>query len=150
MKVLDLQCAGQHFFEGWFASEDDFAEQFSRRQIHCPVCGTADVVKRLSAPRLSLGAAREAGGNEAHANAPAPESSLAAQRLWLQACRHILAHTSDLGSGFSDAARKIHYGEIPRQAIRGQASEQQVESLLEEGIEVLPLLVPKSLLGPQH
>jgi hypothetical protein len=150
MKVLDLQCAGQHFFEGWFASEEDFAEQFSSRAIQCPVCGIAEVVKRLSAPRLSLGAARPEPGNEVDANTPSLDSRVAAQRLWLEACRHILAHTSDLGSGFSDAARKMHYGETPRRAIRGQATEQQVESLMDEGIEVLPLLVPKSLLGPRH
>jgi hypothetical protein len=150
MKVLDLQCVEQHFFEGWFASEEDFVEQFSRRAIQCPVCGIADVVKRLSAPRLSLGAARHAPGNEVNADTPSRDSSMAAQRLWLQACRHILAHTSDLGSGFSDAAREMHFGEAPRRAIRGQATEQQVESLLDEGIEVLPFLVPKSLLGLRH
>ena len=30
MKVLDLKCAGQHVFEGWFASEDDFQSQLGR------------------------------------------------------------------------------------------------------------------------
>ena len=56
MKVLDLACANQHLFEGWFASEDDFVAQCARRLVECPVCGDAEVSKKLSAPRLNLGA----------------------------------------------------------------------------------------------
>ncbi|NBY68806.1 MAG: DUF1178 family protein, partial [Betaproteobacteria bacterium] len=27
MKVLNLQCAGMHTFEGWFGSEEDYQSQ---------------------------------------------------------------------------------------------------------------------------
>ena len=37
MKVLDLQCAHLHTFEGWFASEDDFQDQLVRGLVSCPV-----------------------------------------------------------------------------------------------------------------
>ena len=56
MKVLDLKCAGQHVFEGWFASEDDFQSQLARELVQCPLCGDAAISKQLSAPRLNLGA----------------------------------------------------------------------------------------------
>ena len=52
MKVLDLQCAQQHVFEGWFLSEDDFVTQSAGALIACPLCGDAvsythlDVYKR--------------------------------------------------------------------------------------------------------
>ena len=59
MKVLDLQCAHGHGFEGWFASDADFTEQCARQQVQCPLCGDAAVTKKLSAPRLNLGAGRE-------------------------------------------------------------------------------------------
>jgi hypothetical protein len=55
MKVLDLQCAHLHTFEGWFASEDDFQDQLVRGLVSCPVCNDTAVVKLLSAPRLNLG-----------------------------------------------------------------------------------------------
>ena len=55
MKVLDLQCAHLHTFEGWFASEDDFQDQLARGLVSCPVCNETAVVKLLSAPRLNLG-----------------------------------------------------------------------------------------------
>jgi hypothetical protein len=55
MKVLDLQCSQQHSFEGWFGSEDDFQSQLARSLVQCPMCGDADITKKLSAPRFNLG-----------------------------------------------------------------------------------------------
>ena len=53
MKVLDLQCAHQHVFEGWFGSEDDYRSQLARGLLTCPVCGDAAVQRLISAPRLN-------------------------------------------------------------------------------------------------
>ena len=39
----------------------------------------------------------------------------------------------------------MHYGDIPARNIRGQASERETSALLEEGINVVPLLVPAAL-----
>jgi hypothetical protein len=58
MKVLDLQCAQHHVFEGWFGSEDDYQSQLSRGLLTCPMCGDASVSKKLSAPRLNLSTTR--------------------------------------------------------------------------------------------
>jgi hypothetical protein len=58
MKVLDLQCALAHSFEGWFGSEDDFQSQLARGLVECPLCGNASITKKLSAPRLNLSGAR--------------------------------------------------------------------------------------------
>ena len=38
----------------------------------------------------------------------------------------------------------MHHGETPERAIRGQASAQETSALLEEGIAVLPLLLPEA------
>jgi hypothetical protein len=149
MKVLDLQCAGLHLFEGWFASEEDFLEQHSRQVIHCPVCDNNDIVKRLSAPRLSLGGATTTAPAEPPM-APVADPLALSQSQWIQACKDILASTTDVGSGFTEAARKIHYGETPPRAIRGQATHEQVKTLLEEGVGVLPLPIPEFLLEPKH
>ncbi len=147
MKVLDLQCAHQHVFEGWFASENDFLSQRERGLVECPVCADASITKRLSAPRLNLTSARgEAPVQPEAAPVASPETAL--QTAWLAVARNIMAHTDDVGNQFAEEARKIHYGEIPERAIRGQASAQETESLIDEGIAVLPLLLPESLKGP--
>lgn len=48
-------------------------------------------------------------------------------------------HSEDVGERFPDEARRIHYGETEARDIRGSASADEVESLLEEGILVLPV-----------
>jgi hypothetical protein len=42
----------------------------------------------------------------------------------------------------------MHYGEAEVRGIRGRASWEETQSLMEEGIEVLPMLLPDALKGP--
>ena len=146
MKVLDLQCAQQHVFEGWFASEQDFVGQRERGLVECPVCGDASITKKLSAPRLNLGSARPEPSTPPDP-VPPVASDQTLQSAWMAVARRIVANTDDVGTGFAEEARKIHYGEIKQRAIRGQASRAETESLLEEGIAVMPLLLPEALKG---
>ena len=155
MKVLDLQCGHAHTFEGWFGSEEDFQSQLARGLVECPVCGDTGIRKRLSAPRLNLGATKSPAkqsqaeapvGDGAVATVPAPNA--AQQAAWMQAVRHVLANTEDVGEKFAEEARRIHYGEADERNIRGQASAEETVELLEEGIAVMPLPIPKALKGP--
>ena len=147
MKVLDLLCAHGHSFEGWFGSEDDFQSQLGRSLVECPMCGDNAIVKKLSAPRLNLGAT-------APAAAPAaPKREVAAmdpqmQAAWMKMVRHVLQNTEDVGSQFAEEARRIHYGEAAERNIRGEASREETEALLDEGISVMPLPIPKALKEP--
>ena len=143
MKVLDLQCSNHHGFEGWFGSEDDFQGQLARGLVECPMCGDTAIAKMLSAPRLNLGGAREEPKQEVVATADAAQ-----QANWLKMVRHVMANTEDVGERFPEEARRIHYGEVQERGIRGQASREETQELLEEGIGVLPLPVPKGLKGP--
>ena len=140
MKVLNLRCAQDHRFEGWFASDEDEASQRERGLLVCPLCGDGDVQRLPSAPRLNLGAARPA---EAVA-LPAPDDL---QAQWLQAVRRVIERTEDVGERFAEEARRIHYGEVPQRGIRGQASHSDAEALKEEGIEVMTLPLPAALKG---
>jgi hypothetical protein len=145
MKVLNLQCTHRHSFEGWFSSEDDFQDQLGRGLVECPLCGDTAIVKMLSAPRLNLGAAREEPKQEVMA---APDATL--QAAWMKMVRHVMASTEDVGERFAEEARRIHYGEAQERGIRGQASAQETEALMEEGIGVLPLPIPKALKEPMQ
>ncbi|MEY8689800.1 MAG: DUF1178 family protein [Leptothrix sp. (in: b-proteobacteria)] len=164
MKVLDLRCEHGHAFEGWFGSEDDYRQQLERGLLECPLCGTKAVQRLPSAPRLNLSGARAAPA-QAAAAAPATAASAqaaasatmpatadaqrqAAQAQWLQAVRHVMANTEDVGSQFAEEARRIHYGEAENRGIRGQASQEETQALSEEGIDVFSLPVPEALKGP--
>lgn len=145
MKVLNLQCAHHHAFEGWFGSEDDFQAQLERGLVECPICGDTAVAKLPSAPRLNLGAQPAPAARQDVANVP---DAAAMQAAWLKMVRHVMANTEDVGERFTEEARRIHYGESEERGIRGQASAEQTQELLEEGIGVLPLPIPKALKGP--
>jgi hypothetical protein len=140
MKVLNLRCANGHGFEGWFASEDEFMSQNGRGLIECPLCADRIVSRLPSAPRLNLSGQREP------AELAAASPPLQAQ--WMQAVRHMLEHTDDVGERFPEEARRIHYGEIEARGIRGRANAEERRALLEEGIEVMSLPVPSALKGP--
>jgi hypothetical protein len=146
MKVLNLQCSQAHGFEGWFASEDDFQGQLSRGLVECPLCGDAQVTKMPSAPRLNFGGSEPQASGAKQEVVSAPNAQL--QAAWMQMVRQVMANTEDVGERFAEEARKIHYGETEERGIRGQASREQTEALLEEGISVLPLPIPKGLKGP--
>lgn len=145
MKVLDLQCSIGHSFEGWFGSEEDFASQRARALVQCPLCGSAEVHKLLSAPRLNLSTSRQDKGAELEVIAApsVPEKPLAV--AWLELARRIVANTDDVGERFADEARKMHYGETEERAIRGKTTVNEARALLDEGIEVLPMVLPPSL-----
>ena len=140
MKVLNLQCAHQHDFEGWFASEDDFHQQLERGLLSCPLCGDAQVRKMLSAPRLNLGRAREeapAGDGMVEMGRTAPGSEL--QGRLLRAVRELMSKTEDVGERFADEARAMHHGEMAQRNIRGRTTPEVAMELIEEGIDVMPL-----------
>lgn len=162
MKVLDLHCQQQHSFEGWFASEDDFQSQNTRFLVECPFCGDHQITKMLSAPRLNLSGASSfqephlASNDASESTAIAATSAQSAavvpsevqQQAWLKMVQHVLSHTEDVGGQFAEEARKMHYGEAPERAIRGQVSREETNALLEEGIQVMPLPMPAAIKGP--
>ena len=137
MKVLNLRCARDHRFEGWFASDEDFVSQHDRGLVGCPLCADTAIERLPTAPRLNVANLREK---------PAAEP-VAMQEAWMRAVRHVMANTEDVGERFAEEARRIHYGETEGRGIRGRATPEDADALREEGIEVVSLPVPAALKG---
>ena len=150
MKVLNLRCSNGHGFEGWFASDDEFMEQNGSGLLQCPLCADNVVTRMPSAPRLNLSGAREAVQEPTAVTEAKPEGAQLPelQAMWLKAVRHVLANTEDVGERFAEEARRIHYGEVPQRGIRGQVSPEQRDDLIDEGIEIFALPLPRALDGP--
>lgn len=149
MKVFNLQCEHGHGFEGWFGSEEDYQSQTERGLLSCPLCETHRVQRMPSAPRLSLGHHGEPPSTALVDKPTVPDSPehQKVQEMWLQAVRHVLAHTEDVGPRFADEARKIHYGEATHRNIRGQTTPDEMRSLNDEGVDVFSLPIPAALKG---
>lgn len=136
-----LGCDQGHEFEAWFASADAYDTQRGQGLVTCPVCASAQVAKRVMAPFVShLAGSGEAGHLPAPENvpdAPAPDRSLrdAVRALHAQ----VAAQAENVGPRFAEEARRIHFHEAEHRSIYGQASGDEVRSLVEDGVAVVPL-----------
>lgn len=170
MIVYDLEClAGQHRFEGWFKSSEDFARQQERGLVACPQCGAIEVIKAVQAPRLARkgnqlpdASPRPRAVSEAPqssvlapqpapaappppapvANAPLPPQAVEMMQALAKMQAEALKTSRYVGEKFVEDARAMHYGEKDNEAIHGRATLEQAQELAEEGIAVMPLPFP--------
>jgi len=146
--VFDLGCANSHRFEGWFASSEDFERQIGRKLVACPLCGNADVARLPHASHIRTGGKERAARAESVAGKQ--QYANVGSEVLTRVVEHILDNTEDVGAAFPEEARKIHYNESAERRIRGTASHEEVDSLREEGIEVIALPIPAHRLGKTH
>lgn len=147
MKVLNLRCAHDHRFEGWFASGEDYESQSARGLVECPACGDKAIERLPSAPRLNTLALRETAAPAEATKDPAAQMQQM-QQLWMRAVRQVIANTEDVGERFAEEARRIHYGEVEERNIRGRATAEESDALRDEGIEFMAMPLPPGLKGP--
>ncbi|TAL02003.1 MAG: DUF1178 family protein [Rhodospirillaceae bacterium] len=164
MILYDLVCDKDHGFESWFRNSTAADKLLKAGQSPCPRCGSVKVRKAPMAPRLGKGTAKDFGAETALASAPAgvssaPEAKLpavpasppaevaaamenAAQAL-TKLRETIEKNFEHVGEKFPEEARRIHYGEAPERAIYGDASLEEAQELVEEGIKVAAIPWPK-------
>uniref|UniRef100_UPI00334232CD DUF1178 family protein n=1 Tax=Castellaniella defragrans TaxID=75697 RepID=UPI00334232CD len=150
LKVFDLSCEHDHLFEGWFASLESYEDQASRGLVRCPVCQSAQITRRVSAPHLNVSHLRVqreeapptvAGPTAGRAAVMAPSGGQLVQ-LQAEVLRHIrqiVSQSDNVGVRFADEARRMHEGEIEHRAIRGTATAEECQALLEDGISIMPI-----------
>ena len=98
--------------------------------IACPLCGSLDIARQLSAPYVSTR------GSEPSTEPQPVTVANAAQLLQKTFVEYVLQNTEDVGRRFPDEARRIFYKEARERSIRGTASMKEVTELKEEGIDV--------------
>lgn len=132
MIQFTLTCEARHKFDAWFKNADAYDEQAALGILTCPVCNSHRVEKALMAPAVSTKAEKVslASGHPDHAK-------------FLDAMRALRKKMTDnadyVGDKFAEEARKIHYEEAEARGIYGEATRDEVSSLVEEGIEFMPL-----------
>ena len=149
MIVFDLGCENSHRFEGWFASNEDFERQVGRKLVSCPLCGNANIARLPHAAHIRSGAKERVARTPSTALTPQQYANVGNETL-VKLVEHIIENTEDVGAAFPEEARKIHYHESAERRIRGTASNDEVEALKDEGIEVVALPIPAHRLGKTH
>ncbi len=139
MIVFDLASSDGHRFEVWFRSGAAFDEQVEAGALVCPVCRDTRVSKAPMAPRV---ARASAGGEPAPANGkPAAGKEQERPTHMLTRLRGLIeANCEDVGSRFTEEARRIHFGETDPRGIYDEASLEDAAALREDGIDyqILP------------
>ncbi len=156
MIVFDLKCSmAGHRFEGWFSSSDDYDHQRASGMLLCPICGDTVIEKAVMAPAVAAKSNQRSpivtsvpqGADQDNALVPlsAGRENPRLQELMralAAAQAEALKNSEWVGRGFADKARAMHYGEEDAKPIHGQVAPQEARSLMEEGVEVAPLLFP--------
>ena len=163
-----LVCSDDHRFEAWFRDSATYDAQSEADQVSCPTCGSKAVRKAMMAPSIRRGSSPPAQIEAVAApdvTPPAADRAETAPALPValptpalpdrpplddERFRHVRAllrelHTrvkdtaENVGPAFAAEARKIHFGETEARPIYGTAGKTDVEALLDDGIEVMPL-----------
>ena len=150
-----LHCGQGHEFDGWFANSSAFDDQRKHRLIACPHCADVNVQRALMAPAIGrksnripepISQSQIAQGTEQAAPEtatalalPNTETTTQITALVQQLRSEIEKNCDYVGADFAEDARKIHYGERDARGIYGEATIDEAQELVEEGIEVAAL-----------
>lgn len=147
-----LVCARAHEFESWFRDSAAFDTQARRGLIACPMCGSVNVAKAIMSPAISAARKKERQIDVAAAAPPADASDQPPAPVALLDERHrrlramirevradIMEKSDNVGRRFPQEARRIHGGEAPPRSIYGEASGEEIQELLEDGVKILPM-----------
>lgn len=129
-----LVCENAHKFEAWFRNAEAYDEQHARGIVTCPVCNSVSVDKAMMAPAVGKAASQErvslSIGHPQHAQL----------REALRALREKVTTEADyVGDKFAAEARKIHFKDVEARGIYGEATPDEVASLVEDGLDFMPL-----------
>ena len=165
MIKFTLNCADQHVFECWFPNSDSLSRQLGLKLVDCPICGSVDVIRPLSAPNLLTPKTRSRSATPEHIDPSQivsgqtdaderqrqqtkqvrrPVTSGVAVPPTSDVMRSMLRDMQELverdfthvGDNFAAEARKIHSGEAEAENIYGQCTPDEQAELEEEGITV--------------
>ena len=165
MIKFTLNCADQHVFECWFPNSDSLSRQLGLKLVDCPICGSADVIRPLSAPNLSTPKTRSRSATPDHidpsqidsgqtdaderqrqqtkqvrgpvtSGVAVPPPSDVMRSMLRDMQKLVKRDFTHVGDNFAAEARKIHSGEAEAENIYGQCTPDEQAELEEEGITV--------------
>lgn len=135
----DLICDQGHDFDGWFRDSAAYDAQAAGGLVSCTVCGSAKVGKQLMAPGIPAKSNRRDATPRTMVAGPADPRLAQLVEMVREMRKHVENTAEYVGPRFAEEARKIHYEEAEHRGIYGEASPDDAQSLIEEGIIVHPL-----------
>jgi len=108
--------------------------------------GTEEKETQTKAGPTSVAVQENPGPLKGPEGVPVPEKVAEAMQVLRQVQTHIEKTFDHVGKRFAEEARKMHYGEAEKRSIYGEATNDEAQELIEEGVEIdqLPWLPPRN------
>ena len=126
-----LSCSDGHEFESWFRSIADFDTQSHAGDVACPLCASTEITKQPMAPAVVSNRSITPRSAPTTTDSRVNTEMLGMLRAFKKA---VVENSEDVGTGFADEARKIHFGEAEERNIRGSSTMDEARALAEEGV----------------
>lgn len=130
MIIYDLKCEKGHKFEGWFHDRKVFEDQKGQKLVSCPICSSADV-ELLPSSLTVMGR-----DNKRETRREREFSPLRMLQLFND---YLEKNFHDVGDKFAEVAIRIHHGEEEEHNIKGTTTQDEEETLQEEGIQFIKI-----------
>ncbi|PCI52036.1 MAG: hypothetical protein COB49_00265 [Alphaproteobacteria bacterium] len=158
MIVFDLKCENNHVFEAWFQNSDSYELQAEEGQVECPFCGSINIAKSLMSPNIAAKSNRSPekrldfipANHIVASSANVPETMETSAEDVKRALEHmhdtmkkyrnhVKKECEYVGEDFATEARAIHDGDAQMRGIYGEATLEETEELLNDGVDILPV-----------
>ena len=137
-------CLNEKEFDGWFQSIEAYQKQKLQRLINCPICGSDEVVKALTAPNLKINKNKipidkdkQDKNFKNNSKFLANETSENISTLLRTLKKEIQKNSTYVGNEFVSQVRSMKEGKIKEKPIHGQGKSREIQELRDEGIEVV-------------
>ena len=125
-----LKCKNcEKSFDSWFSSSKEFEKLRSKKFLSCHFCNSKKIIKTLMAPNIMT-------ANQKLENHLKMKKNDKIKKKILEFQNFIEKNFENVGDDFAYKARSLHYdNKKNKKGIYGNASQNQIKELKEEGIE---------------
>ena len=139
LKCKSPYCSEQSDFDGWFQNIEAFEKQMNLGLINCPICGSENILKSLTAPSLKKiqNSNKRISIEEIEKNTFGYEKFKDITTILRSITKEIKENSTFVGDDFVNQARSMNKGKIEEKSIYGHGTKQEIEELKDEGIDVI-------------
>ena len=139
LKCKSPYCSEQSDFDGWFQNIEAFEKQMNLGLINCPICGSENILKSLTAPSLKKiqNSNKRISIEEIEKNTFGYEKFKNITTILRSITKEIKKNSTFVGDDFVNQARSMNKGTIKEKSIYGHGTKQEIDELKDEGIDVI-------------
>ena len=144
LKCMSKICSNEKEFDGWFKSIEAYEKQKLQRLINCPICGSGEVEKLLTAPSLKTNKNKTYDVKyKQFKNSKNNETFLGnvdsdyIPTLLRTIKKEVQKNSTFVGNEFVSQVRSMKEGKIKEKPIHGHGTNKEIQELRDEGIDVV-------------